>query len=79
MKKWAVEFDDDDGMWLRTSPTTHALSAAGYAAGAFKDEKTGVRTYTLHRKEDGNYPIVFETESLDQLNAYINLLLPPKD
>jgi hypothetical protein len=85
VSKWAVEFDDDDGMWLRTSPTTRALSATGYVVGAFRDEKTGVRTYTLHRKEADvgfalcHYPIVFETESLDQLNGYINLLLPPKD
>jgi hypothetical protein len=79
MTKWAVEFDDDDGMWLRSSPTTYALQKAGYAAGAFRDEKTREKTYTLHRMENGNYPIIFETESLDQLNAYINLLLPPKE
>lgn len=81
--KWGVEFDDDAGMWLRTSPTTHALFKAGYAAGAFRDEKTGVKTYTLHRKSndprESAYPIIFETETLDELNAYINLILPPRE
>ena len=72
MTKWCVEFDTDDGMWLRSSLTTYALAKAGYAAGAFRNEKTGVKTYTLHRMENGLYPIVLETESLDQLNAYIN-------
>ena len=52
------------------------------AVGAFRDEKTGARTYTLHRKSndprESAYPIVFETENLDELNNYINLLLPPR-
>jgi hypothetical protein len=77
--KWRVEFDDDDGVWLRSSTTTVVLHINGYAVGAFRNEKTGLRTYTLHRMENGLYPIVLETESLDQLNAYINLLLPPKE
>lgn len=79
MTKWAVEFDNDDGMWLRTSPTTHALSQAGYAVGGFRIGWDGAKTYTLHRFEDGRYLTIFETESLDQLNAYINLLLPSKE
>ena len=81
--RWGVEFDDDDGMWLHSSPTTTALRSAGYAAGAFRNERTGMKTYTLHRmSNDPNgsaYPIIFETESLDELNNYINLILPPKD
>lgn len=78
--KWSVEFEDDGSLWLMSSATTHALNRAGYAAGAFKDDKTGLRTYTLHRVSDDlngpAYPIIFETESLEQLNAYINLILP---
>lgn len=72
--KWSVEFED--GVWLESNQTTLALNRAGYAAGAFKDDKTGVYTYTLHRADDRGYPIIFETEDLDQLNAYINLILP---
>jgi len=76
--KWSVEFED--GVWLESNQTTLALNRAGYAAGAFKDDKTGVRTYTLHRMDDeGGYPIIYETESLDELNNYINLVLPTKD
>ncbi len=71
--KWEVKFVDD--VWLESNGTTVALNQAGYAAGAFRD-KTGVRTYTLHRADDRGYPIIFETEDLDQLNAYINLILP---
>ncbi len=77
MSKWKVVFDD--GVWLYSSPTTVALHNAGYAVGAFYDEKTGKKTYTLHRVDDKGYPIIFETENLDELNAYINLLLPPKE
>ena len=76
--KWSVEFVD--GVWLESNQTTVALNRAGYAAGAFEDDKTGLRTYTLHRISDDlngpAYPIIFETEDLDQLNAYINLILP---
>lgn len=72
--KWSVKFVDE--VWLESNGTTVALNKAGYAAGAFKDEGTGVRTYTLHRADDKGYPIIYETESLDQLNAYINLILP---
>ena len=79
MKKWSVEFDEDIGMWLISSPSTYALHKAGYAVGAFLDEKTGVKTYTLHRRETDGYPIIHETESLDELNAYINLILPPRN
>jgi len=77
--RWGVEFDSDDGMWLISSPTTTALQKAGYAAGAFRNERTGMKTYTLHRADDKGYPIIFETENLDELNNYINLILPPKD
>ena len=76
MKKWSVEFDEDGGMWLYTSPSTRALASAGYAVGAFRDEKTGVKTYTLHRADDKGYPIIFETTDLDELNRYLNLILP---
>jgi len=78
--RWGVKVDeDDDGLWLFTSPATYALHKAGYAVGAFLDEKTGAKTYTLHRADDKGYSIIFETDTLDQLNAYINLILPPKD
>jgi hypothetical protein len=77
--RWAVEFDDDDGLWLRSTSTTTTLAVHGYAVGAFVDEKTGVRTYTLHRRDDRTYPIIYETDSLEQLNGYINLLLPPRE
>lgn len=52
------------------------LHMNGYAVGGFRDEKTGVRTYTLHRVDDKGYPIIFETTDLDELNRYINLILP---
>ena len=74
--KWRVEFDDDEGMWLHSSPTTSALMRHGYAAGGFRDEGTGIKTYTLHRADDKGYPIVYETTDLDELNRYINLVLP---
>ena len=77
--RWGVEFEDDDGMWLHSSPTTQALYQAGYAAGAFRDTAKGTKTYTLHRADDEGYPIIFETENLDELNNYINLILPPKN
>ena len=63
-----------------SSATTRALQENGYAAGASIDAKTGVRTYTLHKVDDrGRYPIIHETDSLDQLNAFINLILPPRE
>ena len=65
--RWGVEFDSDDGMWLISSPTTTALQKAEYAVGAFRNERTGMKTYTLHRNDNGQYPIVFETENLDEL------------
>ena len=74
--KWRVEFDDDAGMWLHSSPTTSALMRHGYAAGGFLDMVKGVKTYTLHRADDKGYPIVYETTDLDELNRYINLVLP---
>lgn len=74
--KWKIEFDEDNGMWLYTSETTHALNRAGYAAGGYLDHKTGKKFYTLHKADDRGYPIIHETESLDELNAYINLILP---
>jgi len=48
----------------------------GYAVGGFLDTAKGVRTYTLHRADDKGYPIVYETTDLDELNRYINLVLP---
>jgi hypothetical protein len=77
--RWEVKFDEDNGMWLYSCPASHALNKAGYAVGGFKDKKTGVKTYTLHRVDDKGYPIIFETDTLDQLNAYINLILPPRN
>ena len=77
--KWAVEFEDDGSLWLRASKTTRELQTQGYAVGAFVNKKTGVRTYTLHKADRGRYPIIHETDSLDQINAYINLILPPRE
>ena len=74
--KWRVEFDDDEGMWLRSNTTTVTLHMNGYAVGGFLDTAKGVRTYTLHRADDKGYPIVYETTDLDELNRYINLVLP---
>jgi len=74
--KWRVEFDDDAGMWLRSSTTTMTLHINGYAVGGFRNERTGIKTYTLHRADDKGYPIIFETEDLEELNRYINLILP---
>ena len=74
--KWRVEFDDDAGMWLRSSTTTMTLHINGYAVGGVRDNKTGIKTYTLHRADDKGYPIIFETTDLDELNRYLNLILP---
>lgn len=74
--KWRVEFDDDAGMWLRSSKTTMTLHINGYAVGGVRDNKTGIKTYTLHRADDKGYPIIFETEDLEEFNRYINLILP---
>ena len=78
--KWRVEFDLDEGVWLRSSKTTMTLQMNGYAVGGFRNEKTGVKTYTLHRMshkpDESAYPIIFETTDLDELNRYINLILP---
>lgn len=79
MSKWEVKFEDDGSLWLMSSATTRALQENGYAAGASIDAKTGVRTYTLHKADQGRYPIIHETDSLDQLNAFINLILPPRE
>lgn len=82
--KWRIGFvDDNGGVWMWESPTTQALRKHGYAAGAVKDAKTGITTYTLHRQsikpDESAFPIIFETEDLDELNRYINLLLPPME
>lgn len=78
--KWRVEFDDDEGMWLRSSKTTMTLHINGYAVGGVRDNKTGIKTYTLHRMshkpDESAYPIIFETTDLDELNRYLNLVLP---
>ena len=74
--KWNVEFE---GAWLTSNDTTRALQRHGYAVGVFHNDTTDAPSYTLHRKEDKGYPIVFETNDIHQLNAYVNLLLSSED
>ena len=77
--KWRVEFDENEGVWMYANETTRALNHAGYAVSGSLNHKTGVKTYALHRADARGYPIIFETDSLEQLNAYVNLLLSTED
>lgn len=79
--KWKVCFEDEDGMWLHHSDTTDALRKAGYAVGGFRKWCGSGRTYTLHHLDanGGASFSIYETDDLDLLNAYINLILPPRE
>ncbi len=69
--KRTVKFDGD---WIDSSMQKY-LHKHGHAASTTSEG--GVRTYRLHRVENGlRHPIIFETKDLDELNNMVKLLVP---
>lgn len=76
MSKWRVEFD---GVWMPgDDKTSLALRLNGYSVGAFRDDKSGAYEYVLFREDNRRWVTVYSTHNQDELNNYINLLLPPE-
>ena len=74
--KWSVEFDVE---WLVHNGTLDELHKRGYTAASMR-EKDGTVVYliaNIHDLNDGSH-IIFETTDQDELNRYINLILPPR-
>lgn len=75
-----IEFDGD---WLVRNKTSICLNDAGYMVGTFLDKD--VRKYTLHNKilahgpEKIRWPVVFETDDLQELNNVVKLLIQPTE
>ncbi len=77
--KWNIEFDEE---WVVHNGAMTALRAIGYEAAAFRhtDAKTGESCifYVLAKSASDESNIIFETSNQDELNNYINLILPPR-
>lgn len=80
--KWRVQFDAE---WLIHNGTTVALRQHGYALGSATQEngQTGEEriAYWISNIDDPTRDeptIIFETTDQDELNRYINLILPPR-
>lgn len=79
--KWSVEFDVE---WVVHNGAMTALRTMGYEAAAFRhtNAKTGESyvSYVIANMRDlsDDSHIIFETQDQDELNRYINLILPPR-
>ena len=75
--KWSIEFDVE---WVVHNGAMNVLREHGYEAAAFKhtNAKTMESTisYVLYKRPHNE--IIFETTDQDELNRYINLILPPR-
>lgn len=74
--KWSVEFDDE---WVTHNETLSLLRDYGYSIAVFKQDDGYL--YTLANVRDvtsESSPIIFETTDPQELNNYINLILPPR-
>ena len=79
---WGVEFDD---AWLIHNGTTVALREHGYSLGSATqvNKQTGEARLAywianVRDTDDTKSNIIFETTDQDELNRYINLILPPR-
>ena len=80
--KWSVEFDAE---WLVHNGTTAALRQHGYSLGSSTqvNKQTGEQRLAywianVRDSDDTKSNIIFETTDQDELNRYINLILPPR-
>lgn len=79
--KWKIEFDEE---WVVHNGAMTALRTMGYEAAAFRhtNAKTGESyvSYVIANMRDlsDDSHIIFETRDQDELNRYINLILPPR-
>jgi len=80
--KWSVVFDAE---WLVHNGTTVALRQHGYSLGSATQVNghTGEQRLVywlanLRDPDDNKSHIIFETTDQDELNRYINLILPPR-
>ena len=80
--KWSVEFDKE---WLVHNGATAALHQHGYSLGSATqvngqtgEERLVYWIANLRDPDDTKTNIVFETTDQDELNRYINLILPPR-
>jgi len=80
--KWSVEFDEE---WLVHPGTTVALREHGYSLGSATqvNGQTGEQRLVywianVREPDDTKTNIIFETTDQDELNRYINLILPPR-
>lgn len=79
--KWKIEFDEE---WVVHNGAITALRTMGYEAAAFRH--TNAKTdesyvsYVIANMRDlsDDSHIIFETRDQDELNRYINLILPPR-
>ena len=89
--KWKIEFDEE---WVVHNGAMTALRTMGYEAAAFRhtNAETGesyvsyvIANMRASLRFPGSYDdlsddshIIFETQDQDELNRYINLILPPR-
>lgn len=75
--KWEIEFDEE---WVVHNGTMTVLRAMGYEAAAFKhtnaETNESVISYVLYKHPHNE--IIFETQDQNELNRYVNLILPPR-
>lgn len=75
--KWHVEFDKE---WVAHNGTMRALREHGYEAAVYKhvDAKTMEHTVSYVLYKHPHNEIIFETTDPEELNNFINLILPPR-
>lgn len=80
--KWRVEFQDD---WVISNRTVLELHGHGYSVATLTQEnkqtKEERRVYVLARKPAPfqlRHEVLLETTDPEELNNFINLILPPK-
>lgn len=75
--KWSIEFDEE---WVTHNGTMTMLRAMGYEATSFKhtnaETNESVISYVLYKHPHNE--IIFETQDQNELNRYVNLILPPR-
>lgn len=76
MRSWELRFE---GEWLESGDeTVQALREHGYSLGAYRDVDDGRYIYILFRRENQKHVTVHMTKDRNELNNYVNLLLPPR-
>lgn len=74
--KWHIDFDEE---WITHNGAVRVLREHGYEAAVYRhvnpDTLECVVRYVLYKQPN---EIIFETQDQDELNRYINLILPPR-